>query len=300
VESLVLRPVAAEKATRLLRVFILVAVAGAVVAFLVARPGPPGQHGPVAIQKLRGKPSQPAKVPYLTPAPRVVVYQSEAQPAPGPHPKHVVKTWLTSYGGRIFRVTQLPRCEHVEAIIARNPKGETKEEAMHRLGGAAVSTGAFHNPDNLELVDFVQQEGAIVSEATTGRWFLAIFENGALNISDNYMMVKGKSGVSALALGQRLVPLHQDGFSKSFMNAITDRMALGLSHDYIFITQGRSSIWTLADFIKAKLPVTIALNADGGHVVKGRAPVHVVFRGRNLTPPTPGQQAAAPEVKPRG
>ena len=301
-ESLVLKPVAADKATRLLRVLLLVATVTAVLVALVGRPEPPGVSRPATFPEIRGKPSESAKVPYLSSAPKLYIYRSEPQPPAQPHPKHVVKVWLTSYHGHTFRVTQLPRCEHMEAVIAYHPKGETKEEAMRRLGGVAVSTGSFHNPGNLELVDFVQHEGAVISGATTGRWFFAILQNGDLDISDNYMLVKGKSGVSALALGPRLVPLRRDGFSKTFMDAVTDRMALGLSHDYIFIIQGKSSIWTLGDFIKNTLPVTIALNADGGHVVKGRSPVHIVFRWRNsaTTAPAEEQQVEAPGVKPRG
>lgn len=301
-ESLVLRPVAAEKATRLLRVLLLVAMAIAALMSLVARPQPPQVREPVDLPTIRGKPSGPARVPYTSIAPKVYVYHSEPQPAARPHPRHAVKVWLTSHRGRTFRVTQLPRCEHMEAVIAYYPGAETKEQAMRRLGGVAVSTGSFHNPSNLKLVDFVQSQGDIISGATTGRWFLAILGNGELDISDSYMLVKGKSGVSALALGQRLVPLHQDGFSRTFMGAVTDRMALGLSHDYTFIIQGKASIWTLADFIRSTLPVKIALNADGGHVVKGRSPVHIVFRWRNpaATPPAQAQQAEAPGPKPSG
>jgi len=225
---------------------------------------------------------------------KTLVYPYEVESPAGTHPKHVVKVWLTTYRGRTFRVTQLPRCEHLEAVIAYNPKGETLQQAKQRLGGVAASTGSFHNPKTMGLVDFLQEKGNVISGASTGRWFLAVLENGDLNISDNYLLLKGKSGVSAIALGQRLVPLRQDGFSKAFMNAVTDRMALGLSTDYIFIVQGKSDIWRLADFMEKKLPVKIALNADGGHVVRGRAPVHIVFRWRQPpSPPTLEKKAQA-------
>ena len=218
-----------------------------------------------------------------------------AAPSPDPappagHPRHIVKTWLTTYRGRTFRVTQLPRCEHMDAVISYAPRGETKERAKARLNGVAVSTGAFHNPSSMALADFYQRDGSIRSSATTGRWFFAIMDNGEMHLSGDYALLKGRSGVTALALGQRLVPFHRDGFSKAFINQVTDRMALGMSDDYIFIVQGKSDLWRLSDFIRKKLPCHIALNADGGHVVRGKAPVHIVFRWR---PP-----AAAPASNP--
>jgi hypothetical protein len=177
-------------------------------------------------------------------------------------------------------VTQLPRCEHLEAIITHEPSGETLRQAKQRLGGVAAMTGSFHDPRTMVPVDFLQRKGAISSRATTGRWFLAITWGRVADISDNYLLVKGKPGVSVIALGQRLVPLHRDGFPLSFMNRVTDRMAFGISRDYLFIVQGQSDLWRLADFMQRKLPVKIALNADGGHTVKGRAPIHIVFRWR--------------------
>ena len=39
------------------------------------------------------------------------------------HPRHMVKVWLTTYRGRTFRVIQLPRCEHMEAVLAYNALG---------------------------------------------------------------------------------------------------------------------------------------------------------------------------------
>lgn len=38
--------------------------------------------------------------------------------------------------------------------------------------------------------------GTVISNVTTGRWLLATLENGDVDISDNLMLVKGKSGVS--------------------------------------------------------------------------------------------------------
>ena len=219
------------------------------------------------------------------------------QPAPreAHHPKHAVKVWLTTYGGRTFRVIQLPRCEHMEAIIAYNRRGETKEQAKERLDGAAVCTGAFHNSRSMALADFYQLDGSILSSATTGRWFFAVMNDGQMDISGDYALFKGTPGVNALALGQRLAPvLHHDGFSTRFMNRVTDRMALGLSHDYIFIVQGKSDIWRLAEFMQEKLPCDVAVNSDGGHVVRGRAPVHLVFRWRE----EPAETAPFPEAGP--
>jgi len=261
---------------RLLRVASLAAALGVTAFVAPARP--------------RARVSSAAVRPSPRPgptAPRAVIYRSSAKPPSEPHPKHVVKVWLTTHRGRTFRVIQLPRCEHMEAVIAYEPAGETNEKAKERLDGAAVCTGSFHNSKTMALADFLQRKGSVTSGASTGRWFFAIMGNGELDISDNYMLVKGKAGVSALALGQRLVPLYKDGFSTAFMNRVTDRMALGLSHDYLFIVQGKSDIWRLADFMATKLPCKIAVNADGGHVVRGRSPVHIVFRWRQAPRPTP-------------
>lgn len=238
----------------------------------------------VAFLRLGKAPPTPAPPapPPLKPvrATKVKVYLSERKPAIAWHPKHMVKVWLTTHRGRTFRVTQLPRCEHLEAVIAHNPSGETLNQAKQRFDGAAAMTGSFHDPRTMSLVDFLQRQGTIECGLTTGRWSLVISEGQVTDISDNYMLVKGKAGVSVIALGQRLVPLHHDHFSVAFMNRVTDRMALGLGKNYLFIVQGKSDIWRLADFMAKQLPVKIAINSDGGHVVRGRAPVHIVFRWR--------------------
>lgn len=194
------------------------------------------------------------------------------------HPPHVLKVWMTKHKGRTFRVTQLPRCEHIETLITYDGSGETLKQAKLRTGGIAACTGSFHNPQTMALADFLQRNGAVVSPARTGRCFMAVHADGSLQISGDYGAVKGRTGVSALALGQRLLPLQQDGFSKAFMNEVTDRMAVALNKNFIFIIQGKSDIWRLADFIAHKLPANSAINCDGGHVVRGKGPVHIVFR----------------------
>lgn len=196
------------------------------------------------------------------------------------HPPHVVKVWVAVYRGQVFRVVQLPHCEHMEAVIAYNPCGESVKQAKMRNHGVAAVSGSFHNPKSMALADFLQQKGSIMSCARTGRAFVSIGECGQLDISQDYSRVKRKPGVSALALGQRLVPLQRDGFSLAFMNQVTDRMAVGLNKNFIFLVQGRSSIWRLAEFMRTNLPVQTAINCDGGHVVRGKAPVHLVFRWR--------------------
>lgn len=213
---------------------------------------------------------------------------------PKPHPAHVVRRWTETYKGRTFAVIELPRCEHVEAVFSHVPSGETRLDARDRLGGFAVCTGSFHHPRTMVLADFLQKDGSIVSGATTGRWFFAATEGGHFTISDNYALLKGRPGVSAIALGQRLVPLHRDGFSKRFMNEVTERMALGLSEDHIYIVRGKSDIWRLASFMKDRLPVTIAINSDGGHVVRGKAPVHIVFRWKEGPPPAAVEAITVP------
>ncbi len=234
------------------------------------------QSRPLQTMQRNAKPQRPL------PPPKVALYRSEAEPPSKHHPKHVIKVWLTTYKGRTFRITQLPRCEHMEAVIAHEPSGETMQQAKKRFGGVAAMTGSFHDPRTMVLVDYLQRKGRVSSDVTTGRWFLAITWGQVSDISDNYMLVRGKSGVSVIALGQRLVPLHRDHFSLQFMNKVTDRMALGLSRNYIFIVQGKSDIWRLAHFMQHKLPVKVALNSDGGHTVYGKAPVHIVFRWRSM------------------
>ena len=194
------------------------------------------------------------------------------------HPPHTMKVWLTTFRGRTYRVTQLPRCEHLETLISYNPGGETLREAKNRLGGIAASTGSFHNPKSMVLADFLQRKGTIMCPARTGRCFVAVDGIGALSISGDYNTIKGDPRFSAIALGQRLVPLMRDGFSTAFMNKVTDRMAVGLNKSFVFIVQGKSSVWRLSQFMQTKLPITTAINCDGGHVVRGKGPVHIVFR----------------------
>ena len=209
-----------------------------------------------------------------------IVYRSQAVPPVEPHPKHVVKVWMARHRGRVFRVIQLPRCEHIEALIAYNPKGETLRQAKERLNGVAALTASFHHPKSMCLADFLRTNGKQFGRATTGRWLLVILPNGEMHISDNYLLAKTGKGVDAVALGQRLVPLHHDKFTNAFMNRVTDRMALGMGKRYIYIVQGKSDIWRLAHFIRITLPIKIAINTDGGHVVHGRGPAHIVFRWR--------------------
>ena len=207
----------------------------------------------------------------------------EGLPPPRPpvwHPPHRVKVWTAVYRGRTFRVIQMPRCEHIETIIAYNLSGETLKQAKVRLGGVAACTGSFHHPQSFALADFLQLQGAVRGNRNTGRWFLATYDDGRLAISRDYAAVVGKADVSAAALGQLLVPFMRDGFSTAFMNKVTDRMAIGLNRNFIFVVQGKSDIWRLAHFMAHELPCDIAINSDGGHVVRGVAPVHIVFRWR--------------------
>jgi len=196
------------------------------------------------------------------------------------HPPHLVKVWLTTFRGRTYRVIQLPRCEHLETLISYNPRGETLREAKNRLGGIAATTGSFHNPESMVLADFLQRKGTIMCPARTGRCFVAVDREGAVSISGDYNTVKGDPRFSAIALGQRLVPLMNDGFSLAFMNKVTDRMAVGLNKNFIFIVQGKSSVWRISEFLQTQLPIRTAINCDGGHVVRGKGPVHLVFRWR--------------------
>jgi len=229
----------------------------------------------------------------------LVLTAPAATPTPAAtHPSHEVKVWVARFKGRNLHVARLPRCKHLQAVITNEPSGETRERAKQRVGGVASMTGTFHHPRTLSLADFLQRDGAIESAAHTGRWFLVILADGSVDITGNYAAYEGKSGVSAMALGQRLVPLHQDGFSTHFMNQVTERMAIGLTRDCIYLVEGKTDIWRLATFMQDKLHVTIAINSDGGHVVRGRAPVHLVFRWRKAPTPNEAAKAAAQPASP--
>ncbi len=236
----------------------------------------------------RPKPTKPAKpsVTVLKPSQADVLLRVEkSKPkTDGYHPPHVVKVWTTRHMGRIFRVIQLPRCEHMEMLITYEPYGETLAQAKKRLGGVAACTGSFHHPKTMALADFLQRNGAVLADSRTDRCVVTDHDGGKLNILRDCTQIKGMPGVSALKLGQRLVPFHSDGFSTAFMNRVTDRMAIGLNSNFIFIVQGKSDIWRLAHFFKTKLPVSTAVNSDGGHVVRGKAPVHLVFRWKKTGP----------------
>ena len=148
------------------------------------------------------------------------------------HPPHVVKVWTAAHKGRVFRVTQLPHCRHIETLITYDSSGETVKQAKTRTGGIVGCTGSFHNSQTMALADFLQR----------------------------------------------------NGFSVAFMNKTTDRMAIALNSNFIFIVQGKTDIWRLAHFIAHKLPASTAINCDGGHVVRGKGPVHIVFRWKTASP----------------
>jgi hypothetical protein len=212
----------------------------------------------------------------------------EARPKrPRPyHPPHVVKVWMVEHRGRVFRCIQLPRCEHMEAILSLDWNGQTLEQAKKRHGGVAACTDGFIHSRNLTPADFLQANGRRLSRAVTGRWMLVIQQSGALDIHGNYFLVKGKEGVTAAALGQRLVPLAYDGFSKAFMNRVTERMGIGLTNHHIFIAAGRSDIWRFSKLFSEVLHCKVAINTDGGHVVRGRSSTHIVFRWKTQQPIT--------------
>ena len=206
-------------------------------------------------------------------------HKAKKKPVKRPwHPPHVIKSWTNRHKGKTFRVVQLPRCKHLETLITYNPYGETFKQAKRRTMGAAVMSGSFHNSQSYALADFLQRDGRVLSPAKTGRYFLAILPDGSIDLTNDYSKYKHKKATSAMAMGQRLVPLMRDGFSLTFMNEQTDRMAIAVNKNFIFIIQGHSDIWRLSDFIEKKLPVKIAVNSDGGHVIRGKAPIHVVFR----------------------
>lgn len=194
------------------------------------------------------------------------------------HPKHQMIVWTTRYHGRIFRVIKLPRCEHLEKIMTYLPEGETKEQAKNRLKGIASCSAAFYDPKTNKPVDYFRKDGHKITGRSVGRWFLAIFPDGSLEISDDHSLLSKNPAVNALALGQRLVPFHHDSFSVGFANLITDRMALSFSRHYLYIVQGKSNLWIMGRFIENKLYSKQAINLDGGHSVKGRSPFHLVFR----------------------
>lgn len=196
------------------------------------------------------------------------------------HPSHQVIIWTTRFHGRIFRVIKLPRCEHIQTIITYKPPGETKEEAKKRLQGAAVCTASFYHRRLSRPVDFFRRLGRRITgqEVKTKRYFLAIYPDRHLEISKDYKKLASNDKVDLIALGQRLVPFHHDGFSAAFANERTDRMALGLTENRIYLVQARTDLWRLGKFLEKRLSCQIAVNCDGGHAVKGKSPFHLVFR----------------------
>ena len=204
------------------------------------------------------------------------------------HPKHIVKVWTTTYRytnptthktrKKIFRVTMLPRCEHIEVFPTFMPTGETKEKAMKRLNGVAVCTSAYYNPANYRAVDFFRRDGKIIVGCEVGRSCLAIHPSGYIDISNDYNFIKSNNNIDAVALGQMLNPFKYDGFSKSFAGRVTDRMGIGLTENNIYIVQSCTDLYLMSKFFINVLQCDKAINTDGGHVVKGISPYHLVFR----------------------
>lgn len=221
-------------------------------------------------------PPQPVKVVEM------VIPLPKAPPKRTWHPRHRVKTWLSQYQGRIFRTVQIPRCNHVEMVLTYvSAPGETCTRAKRRTGAIAVTAGSYHNPHSMALADFFQKNGRVFSARRTRRGILASRPSEVADILDE--ITRGKNE-SSLALGARLVPFKLDGFTRAFANRQTDRMAIGLTKGYIFIVQGNSDLWRLGRFMRDGLGCSKAINSDGGHVVKGRAPVHIAFRWRKKRP----------------
>ena len=200
------------------------------------------------------------------------------------HPRHEARVWTTKFRKTIFRVVKLPNCNHLETIITYRLPGETKECAKKRLGGVAVCTACFYNPTNLRPVDFFRRNGKITVGREIGRPFLKINENGPIEISRDYSTLYQDPSCDALALGPQLVPYYHDGFSMDFASQKTDRMALAMTRNYLYIVQGKTNLKTLEKFINKKLRSNSAINTDGGHSVKGYSPFHLVFRWKKLPP----------------
>ncbi|AKM82733.1 TPA: hypothetical protein DD449_00660 [Candidatus Berkelbacteria bacterium] len=194
------------------------------------------------------------------------------------HPKHIVKPWVTKYKGATFLVVQLPRCNHVEAVISYEPGGEKKERAKKRLGGFAVCSGNFYDCRTNLPVDYFRRNGVKVKGREVGRYFLAIHPDGRINLSQDYQLLNKNKEIDAVALGQMIKPFRYDGFKTVFIDAETDRMGMGFTSGYIYIVQSRTNIRTLASFFANVLKCDEAINTDGGHVVKGKSPFHIVFR----------------------
>jgi len=244
-------------------------------------------------------PPTPSPATYVKPpaikTTKVELPQPEKKPKK--HPSHKVVVWTTEYRDRTFRVIKLPRCEHIQTIITYNPAGETKEEAKERVGGIAVCSASFYDPKTMKPVDFFRSEGTEIVGRQVGRWFLAIFPDGQLEITNDYDMLRADPAIDAVALGQRLVPFHHDGFTTEFANRVTDRMALGFSRERIYIVQGNSDLWVMGEFMDEVLYCDIAINTDGGHSVKGISPFHLVFKWKEPTEQKADSGAASEDNK---
>jgi hypothetical protein len=233
-------------------------------------------------QRLAFEPPLPPPPPPPPPPAEVVIPLPDPPPKRTWHPRHQVKVWMAKYKGRIFRTVQIPRCEHVEMIVTYRPApGETCRQVKERTGAIVAMTGSYHHPQTMVLADYFQHNGRVLMGRRTERGILTSDEGQVADILDE--IVRGHE-VNAVALGSRLVPFKLDGFSRAFANQQTDRMAVGLTKGYIFVVQGNSDLWRLAAFFREALGCSKAINADGGHVVKGRGPVHIAFRWRKKQP----------------
>lgn len=170
--------------------------------------------------------------------------------------------------------------------------GVTRAQVKQRTGAIVVCTGSYHHPQTMALADYLQRDGRVLMARRTQRGILTSDTTKVVDILDE--IIRGNE-VSALALGSRLVPFKLDGFSVAFANRQTDRMAIGITKGYIFVVQGVSDLWRLGRFFEEVLGCSKAINADGGHVVKGRGPVHIAFRWRK-SPPAQQQSAGKTET----
>ncbi len=199
---------------------------------------------------------------------------------PGQHPSHEVLVSVVRYQHRIFHVVRLPRCEHLEAVITNEPSGETLAQAKQRMGGVASIPAPSMTP-TASLSPISSSATAPSNPAPPPAAGCSSSPPTASSTSPaTTRSTKASPASPRWPWASASSPSTATASTTSCMKRRTERMAIGLTKEDIYLVEANTDIPRLAAFMKNKLKVEIALNSDGGHVVHGNAPVHLIFRWR--------------------
>ena len=184
------------------------------------------------------------------------------------HPRHQSKTWLTKYRGRIFRTTQLPRCEHVEMLVTYHPApGVTRAQVKQRTGAIVVCTGSYHHPQTMALADYLQRDGRVLMARRTQRFMLTSDTTKVVDILDE--IIRGNE-VSACP-ASRLCRLLMVSRSRSPTGRPTAWQSA--SPKAIFVVQGLRPV-------APRLEVSAAYDQRRWRAWPRSRLVHIAFRWR--------------------